>query len=308
VSTANDGADPRGDPGALRLAAGELAALFLPAHGMLCASLTSRGVECLRRVDDLAAAAKSGAAAGIPFLHPWANRLDGLRYRAAGRDVALAPSSPLLHFDSNGLPIHGVPWPRLAWQVMEAAPSRVVAALDWTREPLLRVFPYPHRVEMSATLASGALTISIALTAGAAGAVPVSFGFHPYLGISEAPRDAWRLRLPPMRSLRLDTRGIPTGESAAYPGDDAALEDRVQDDAFALYGERADLGIEAAGRRVTVEMLRGYRYSQVYVPNGGDCVALEPMTAPTAALSSGRGLTIVGPGERFDAAFRVVVS
>ena len=80
------------------------------------------------------------------------------------------------------------------------------------------------------------------------------------------------------------------------------------DDAFALSDERASLGIEAAGRRVTVEMLRGYRYAQIYAPKGGDCVALEPMTAPTAALSSGRGLAIVGTGERFDAAFRVVVS
>ncbi len=111
-----------------------------------------------------------------------------------------------------------------------------------------------------------------------------------------------------MRSLSLDTRGIPTGESADHPGSDAALGDRVHDDAFALHDERASLGIEAAGRRVTVEMLHGYRYAQVYVPKGGDCVALEPMTAPTAALSSGRGLTVVGPGERFDAAFRVVVS
>ena len=213
MSAANDGVDPRGDPGALRLAAGELAALFLPAHGMLCASLTARGVECLRRVDDLTVAATSGAAAGIPLLHPWANRLDGLRYRAAGRDVTLDPSSPLLHFDANGLPIHGVPWPRLAWQVLETAPSRVVAALDWTREPLLRVFPYPHHLEMTATLELEALTISIALTAGAAAAVPVSFGFHPYLGLSGAPRDAWRLRLPRMRSLSLDTRGIPTGEA-----------------------------------------------------------------------------------------------
>jgi aldose 1-epimerase len=308
VNASNAGADPRGDPGALRLAAGELAALFLPAYGMLCASLTCCGVECLRRVDDLSAAAKAGATAGIPLLYPWANRLDGLRYRAAGRDVALDPSSSLLHFDTSDLPIHGVPWPRLAWQVLAAAHSRIVASLDWTHEPLLRVFPYPHRIEMTATLTADALTISVALTAGAAGAVPVSFGFHPYLGISEARRDAWRLRLPPMRSLRLDTRGIPTGESADYPGTDAALGDRVLDDAFALRDERASMGIEAAGRRVAVEILHGYRYAQVYAPKDGDCVALEPMTAPTAALSSGRGLTLIDPGERFDAAFRVAVS
>jgi len=300
--------DPRTGPGAHRLVAGDLTALFLPAHGMLCASLASGGVEFLRRVDDLAGAAMTGAAAGIPLLHPWANRLDGMRYHAAGRDVSLDPSSPLLHFDANGLPIHGVPWSCLAWQVVEAARARIVARLDWTREDLLRVFPYPHRLLLTASLAADGLTIEIALTAGDAGAVPVCFGFHPYFGISAAPRTAWRLRLPPMRRLRLDARGIPTGESAADAGGDAALGPRMLDDALALDGDHTVLGIEAAGRRVTIELLCGYRYAQVYAPNDADCVALEPMTAPTAALSTGRGLTVIGPGRRFDAAFRVLVA
>jgi galactose mutarotase-like enzyme len=308
VSTAPVRADPRNDPRAHRLVAGDLSALFLPAHGMLCASLALRDVEFLRRVDDLARAANAGATAGIPLLHPWANRLDGMRYHAAGREVTLDPLSPLLHFDANGLPIHGVAWSCLEWQVIETAPMRIVARLDWTSENLLRVFPYPHRVELTASLAADGLTIGIALVAGTAGAVPVSFGFHPYFGISAVPRESWCLRLPPLQRLHLDARGIPTGDRAAAAACDIELGDRAVDDAFALCDEHATLGIEAAGRRVTVEMLHGYRYAQVYAPQGGDCIALEPMTAPTAALSTGRGLTVIEPGERFDAAFRVVVA
>ena len=83
---------------------------------MLVASLKHDGVELLRRIDDLESAAAKGSTAGIPLLYPWANRLDGLRYRAAGREVALDPKSPLLHFDGNGLPIHGVPWSQLTWR------------------------------------------------------------------------------------------------------------------------------------------------------------------------------------------------
>ena len=275
---------------------------------MLCASLALCGTEFLRRVDDLAKAATTGATAGMPFLHPWANRLDGMRYHAAGSDVTLDLSSPLLHFDMNGLPIHGVPWSRLAWRVSEAAPARIVARLDWTHDDLLRVFPFPHCVEMNASIAADGLTVEIALVAGSAGAVPVSFGFHPYFGISSAPREAWRLRLPPMQRLRLDARGIPTGEITAEAGGDTELGERALDDAFALHDEHTALGIEAAGRSVTVVLLRGYRYAQIYAPTGSDCVALEPMTAPTAALSTGRSLTVIGPGERFDAAFRVLVS
>ena len=105
---------------ARRLSAGDLEAVFLPDRGMLGASLCWRGVELLRRIDDLEAAAAKGSTTGIPLLHPWANRLEGLRYRAAGRQVVLDPASPLLHFDDHGLPIHGVPWTKLAWEVTAA--------------------------------------------------------------------------------------------------------------------------------------------------------------------------------------------
>ena len=61
------------------LAAGDLEATLLPQQGMLVASLRHRGVELLRRIENLEKAAASGSSAGIPLLHPWANRLASLR-------------------------------------------------------------------------------------------------------------------------------------------------------------------------------------------------------------------------------------
>ena len=299
--------DPRDDPDAVRLVAGELTALFLPAHGMLCASLVRRGVEYLRRVDDLAAAARRGATVGIPLLHPWANRLDGLRYRAAGRDVSLDRASPWLHFDANGLPIHGVPWPCLRWRVLVSDPAQVTASLDWAGAERLRVFPFPHRLEMTARLGTDGLTIGTTLVAGEEGAVPVSFGFHPYFGIAGTPRNAWRLVSPPLRRLTLDARGIPTGAHAVVKARDEPLGDRALDDACALIDSTATFEIAAGAHRVSVEWLRGFGYAQVYAPKDEDCIALEPMTAPTAALSSGRGLTVIESGKRFAAEFRIRV-
>src|SRR5262245_16086029 len=87
-----------------RLVAGDLEVVFLPGHGMLGASVRYQGAELLRRVEDLDAAAARGSTAGIPLLHPWANRLASTRYQLAGREVVLDPLSPLLHFDEHGLP------------------------------------------------------------------------------------------------------------------------------------------------------------------------------------------------------------
>ena len=290
-----------------RLVAGDLAAVFLPDRGMLGASLQHRGEEILRRVDDLEQAAAKGSTAGIPLLHPWANRLSAPRYRAAGREVVLDLHSPLLHLDEHGLPMHGVPWARLAWEVIEAAPDRLTARLDWSRPELLAVFPFPHLLRIEATLRPDGLTIRTILESGGEGPVPVSFGFHPYVGLPGLPRAQWRLSLPAMRRLELDGDGIPTGEEKVFGGFDDALGDTAFDDGFALVAAAGVFTLAGGGRRVTVELLSGYPFAQVFAPAGKAFVALEPMTAPTNALTTGRNLLLAEPGESFTAAFRIRV-
>src|SRR5690606_37895395 len=120
------------DPTATRIASGDLEAVFLPGHGMLAISLRHRGIEYLRRNEELKIFAKKNRTAGIPFLFPWANRLAGLHYEVAGRGVTLSPHSPRLRYVDNGLPMPGMMWPRLAGGIVEAAPNRLTAAFDWS--------------------------------------------------------------------------------------------------------------------------------------------------------------------------------
>ena len=78
---------------AVRLAAGELEATWAPGAGMAGASLRHRGEELLGLRDGLRAYAERGRTMGIPLLHPWANRLGGDDYEAAGRSVLLPVDS-----------------------------------------------------------------------------------------------------------------------------------------------------------------------------------------------------------------------
>jgi len=295
------------DPSARGISWGDLEAVFLPGHGMLGASLRHRNVELLRRIDDLSASAAKGSTAGIPLLHPWANRLAGCQYRAAGREITLDPSSPFLHLDEHGLPMHGVPWSLLGWTLTEAKQESLTASLDWSTGDLLAVFPFRHQLQMIATLGADGLVLKTTLKASADGPVPVSFGFHPYFGLPEIPRAQWRLVLPSMRRLVLDPLGIPTGAEEAFDGFGAPLGDSVFDDCFAVLNESPSFALEGAGRRITVEFLSGYRYAQIFAPRGKEFVALEPMTAPANALASGRGLDLVEPGGEFRSAFRIRV-
>jgi aldose 1-epimerase len=287
------------------LVAGDLQAVFLPDHGILGASLRYQGVEILRRVEDLEAAAARGSSAGIPLLYPWANRLAEPRYRVLGKEIVLDQSSPLLHLDEHGLPMHGVPWPLLSWVVTEARDDFLAARLEWTGSDLLAVFPFRHRVELAGMLRSDSLTVEITVVPCSDGPVPVSFGFHPYFGFPEPSRSKWRLELPAMRKLVVDERGIPIGEEEPFGGFDAELGENSFDDGFALPEEQMTFSVAGSTGRVSLDLLEGYRYAQVFAPKDKDYVALEPMTAPTSALTSGRGLRFVRPSERFRAAFRI---
>ncbi len=139
------------------------------------------------------------------------------------------------------------------------------------------------------------------------GPVPGSFGFHPCLGLPDVPREEWRLRLPAMRRLLLDEDGIPTGREDPFPAVDTPLGDRIYDDGFALESTPASFSLEGGGRRVTVEVLAGFGFAQLFAPKGEAFVAFGPMTAPANALVSGRGLSVTRPGGERRTAFRIRV-
>ena len=290
------------------LTAGDLQAEFWPAAGMLGVSLRFRGVELLRRVDDLAAARAKGSTAGIPLLYPWANRLSSLRYHAAGRQVSLDPSSPLLHFDDHKLPMHGVPWGQLNWNVFSSQADALSARLDWLSEELLAIFPFAHHVEMTVRLRPLDLEIQTTVFADAGSPVPISFGFHPYFGIPGIPRAEWKLRTPAMRKLTLDANGIPTGAETPSSRVADLLANASYDDGFALSNEQATFSLEGNGYSIAIEFETGFSFAQIFAPKDKDFIAIEPMTAKTNALSSGEALRVIAPGEHFTASFRIQVS
>jgi aldose 1-epimerase len=294
-------------PSTYLLTAGDLQAEFWPAAGMLGASLRFRGVELLRRVDDLESARSKGSTAGIPLLYPWANRLSGLQYRAGGRQVSLDASSPLLHFDDHKLPMHGVPWGQLQWNVLSNHADALTARLDWLSQELLAIFPFPHHVEMAVRLRPFDLEVQTTVFADSDSPVPISFGFHPYFGIPGIPRAEWRFTAPAMRKLALDAQGIPTGAETPSPRLATPLRNTSYDDGFALLCEQATFSIDGGGYSIAIEFTSGFHFAQIFAPKDKEFIAIEPMTAETNALSSGRGLRVIAADEKFSASFRIGV-
>jgi aldose 1-epimerase len=298
-----------GEP-AVTLAAGQLEASFLPGLGLLGTSLRHRGEELLALPGGVEGY-RDGHVTGLPLLAPWANRLPGWRYRAAGVEVDLDGLD--LHTDPGGLPIHGTLTAHRGWRLerLAADADRAVleAGLDYGDWPeLLAAFPFPHRLTVTFALQGASLAVTTTLAATGDRPVPVAFGWHPYLRLPGAPRAAWRLLLPFRTHLELDDRGLPTGKAADEPAEAAPVGERTFDDLYVLDADPAErrLGLEAAGRRLVVGYGDGYDHAQVFAPPGAEFVCLEPMTAPTAALATG-ATPLVAPGDSFSARFTIGV-
>ena len=287
----------------------DLQATFIPPAGMLCASLRHRGQELLAQNAGPAAYALRGKTMGIPLLFPWANRLAAFDYAVGGHAVSIPRGDGSVPVDDRGLPIHGVVPGRLDWGVQCSDASRLVARLTWSEDatPLFALFPFRHDLEYRASLAGGRLAVQTTVHAVGEDAVPVAFGFHPYLTLPGASRERWVVELPAMRRLELDSRQIPVGPGAGVPAEQFALGERDFDDGFEGVSETASFALSGAGRRIELEFARGYRFAQVYAPPTGQFICFEPMTAPANALRSGTGLTLLAPGQIRTAEFGVAV-
>jgi galactose mutarotase-like enzyme len=286
------------------LRAGKYEATFRPDVAMLCASLRYRGDEYVAWPRTLREF-RAGGATAVPLLHPWANRLAGSSYRAAGRRVSLAGVT--LPHDPNGLPIHGnllgVPF-----DVVRASGARLVARLDYGAHPgKLRAFPFPHLVTVDARLdADRGLTIATSIEPTSARAVPVSFGWHPFVRLPNAPRREWELQWPACEHVEVDARILPTGARTPQGSEREPIGRRTFDDHYALGRDRR-FAISTGRRTLTFVFDRSYPFAQLYAPPRKQFVAIEPMTATVDAL--GRGTApLVEPGDRFRAVFTMTVT
>ena len=288
---------------AVTLASGELEATFVPELNMLGTSLRLEGEEYLALPGGVDAYRRRHAT-GLPLLAPWANRLSERSYRSAGVSADLRDAD--LSTDPNGLPIHGTMWGE-TWQIESVSArgraARLRATFDYSRADLLTAFPFPHRVVAEIDIDGRSLSVSTSITPIEDRAVPVSFGFHPYLRLPGGRRASWRLLLPDREHLELDARSIPTGRRVREASEHDRIGSRTFDDLYAL-GDVRELGIEGGGRRLRIRFDEGYPFAQVYAPPDASFVCLEPMTAPTDALVRGDCVS-VEPGETFTARFSI---
>jgi aldose 1-epimerase len=262
-----------------------------------------------------------GAMGGVPFLWPWANRIDGLSYWVNGKKYAINPELGNVRVGPVPTPIHGLLLSASQWKVVRAEATQAEAVVEsrielWREPEMMAQFPFANAVTLGYRLKDGALEVDTVVENLSSEPMPVSLGFHPYFQVNDAPRDEWKLRLPAREKYVLNERVIPTGQMVANPyADPQPLKGVVLDDVFGSLVRDADgwarFRLEGVKESVTVEYGGTYPVAVVWAPPGRKFICFEPMSAPTNAFNAAhdgwfKDLPMVQPGGTWKGVFRVV--
>jgi aldose 1-epimerase len=217
------------------------------------------------------------AISGVPFLGPWANRLDEQAFYANGKRY---PFDMELGNVRGAIPIHGFLTTNPNWTFVDAkaddGSAWTTARLDFYKQPgWMKQFPFAHSIEMTHRLRDGVLEVATTIQNLAAEPMPVAIGFHPYFRLTESTRDEWTVSVGARTHWRLSPAKIPTGETEPIERLFAdphaiALKDYDLDDVFSDLTRdpsgRAVMSVKGAKQKIDVLFGRNWRSAVVWAP------------------------------------------
>jgi len=242
------------------------------------------------------------AMSAIPFLGPWANRLDEQAFYANG---VRYPFDMTLGNVRGAIPIHGFLTTNPNWQLVEvnadAASAWVTSRLEFYKQPSwMKQFPFAHTIDMTYRLQNGVLEVNTIIRNMSADPMPVAVGFHPYFRLSDSPRDEWSISIGARTHWLLAANKVPTGAtqpiSQLFPNPGAAtLRDYDLDDVFSdlVRDSSGRAAMTVRGKTQRIDVLFGERWKSavVWAPKptapGQDrnFVCFEPMAGITDAMN-----------------------
>jgi aldose 1-epimerase len=272
---------------------------------------------------------------GIPFLAPFANRLDEMAFYANGKKYSFDPGIGNVRapIPQQGFVNSTHDWKLVAARA-DADGAYVVSKLDFYRNPdWMKQFPFAQTYTMTVRLKNGTLEVNTRIDNLSTQPLPVSIGYHPYFALPETDRNHWSLDFGAETHWLETDAHLPTGEketSDTFFGGDhhnvplSRFADKRFDEVF------SDLDRDAQGRAsviikgdtTSIKVTAGPRiktfllYSEILPPPGaaragGDARApirprpasppvaydgpVVPLTAPNDVPRNVRGFIAIEP-------------
>ena len=282
-----------GDVVTLEDAKNQTVVSVMPSRGNNAFHMTVKGKNVIHFPFASAAEFKRrGSYSGVPFLGPWANRLDEMAFYANGKKYQLNAG---LENVRGPIPMHGFLM-TAPWDVLEAKADDnsawVTSKIEVYKQPdWMAQFPFAHTVEMTYRLKDGTLEVALKLNNLSAAPMPVAIGFHPYFQVNDAPRDEWTFSVG-AKTHWLGKQNLPTGETepienvitnAAGQSLKGVKLDDVFGDLIRDASGKATMWVQGKSERVEVTFGPKYRAAVVYFPAGPNqnFICFEPMAGIT---------------------------
>jgi len=273
-----------------------------PGVGNMAFEMNVRGTNVLwwpfSSVEDFKA---KPAMSGIPFLGPWANRLDEQAFYANGKRY---PFDMALGNIRGQIPIHGFVTTTDQWKVVETKATKdeawVKSRLDFYKVPAwMKQWPFAHTVDMTYRLKDGVLEVLTEVTNLANEPMPLVIGYHPHFNLTDSKRDEWTASIAAKKHYLLSPQKLPTGETEPiekFAPDPQAIsvKDHDLDDVFGdLVRDdkgRATFSVRGKTQRVDVIFGANYKVAVVWAPKPPagqerNFICFEPMVGVTNAVN-----------------------
>jgi aldose 1-epimerase len=264
-----------GDVVRLQDAASRTTVSIVPSVGNMVVEMKVNGHDVLRwpfaTIEEFKA---KPAMSGIPFVGPWANRLDEQAFYANGKKYAFDMA---LGNVRGTIPIHGFLTTASQWEVVEATADAnsawLTSRLEVHRQPTwMKQWPFPHTIELTHRLQGGVLEVHTAISNLAAEPMPVAIGFHPYFRLTDSPRGEWKIAVGARRRWVLEPNKVPAGVTEGieqlFPNPRAArLDEYNLDDVFSDLVRDADgrATMSVVGKTQRLDVLIGRNYKSVVI-------------------------------------------
>jgi aldose 1-epimerase len=237
--------------------------------------------------------------AGVPFMHPWSNRLesDFIFEKAFTTNDAI---ENILHRDANNLPLHGLILKSTQWKLEalkeEENYASMRAEIIFDDENLLTIFPYKHKVQLEITLANDMVSYSVQVDSLDDKPMPLAFGFHPYFNLQNSTQN--KLTIPDSVLALVDDKMIPTYQFLQshlmfnIKNNILNIDNRKIDHAFIHTNNEVNYKLETTHYNVEFILDNDYKVVQIYYPNNEEkpYICIEPMLAKANAFNHSKYL------------------
>lgn len=242
---------------------------------------------------------KNKELAGIPFLYPFANRLEKVEFILEEKKVFF--DSEFIFKDQNGFPIHGILLKTNQWEIIEKQKNYIKSIFEFKND-WLNFFPFEHTIEYSIELFKNQIHFKLELK-NFKNILPISFGFHPYFTFNDKKNDI-KLFLPCRNSIKSNSKLFPIelqSINSFFDSKEGKIEYQQEQEGFLIFlndlyswddgftdffykNGFAKFQLFQKKYQMNLYFDQHYSVCQIYSPKNENFICIEPMVAKTNAF------------------------